>query len=152
MLSDRFKLEYINEKGKIKRPALIHRAPLGSLERWVGLLIEHYAGAFPLWLSPVQIAVLPISDKQINYSTKVKELLEKAGIRVELSAENKTIGAKIRESSLQKIPYMIIIGKKESQNLKDQFISVRSREGKDLGMVNLYEFIEKLKKQIEKFL
>ena len=170
-MAKRFNLKYIDKKGKEQTPVIIHRAPLGSHERFIGFLIEHYAGAFPLWLSPVPGAILPISDKQLTYSTKVKELLEKAGLRVELSAENKTIGAKIRESSLQKIPYMIIIGAEEirrstilsnhkqlrgAEGTQDQqdkvYISIRTREGKDFGMVNLYEFIEKLKKQIEKFL
>ena len=170
-MPERFKLNYIDKKGKEKRPVMLHRAISGSPDRLIAILIEHYAGALPLWLSPVQVAVLPISIKQIEFSTKIKDLLEKAGIRVELDGENKTIGAKIRESSLQKIPYMIIIGAKEirrSTILSDHkqlrgaegshyqqdkvYVSVRTREGKDLGIINLYDFIEKLKQQIEKFL
>ena len=170
-MGKRFNLRYTDRKGNEQTPVIIHRAPLGSHERFIGFLIEHYGGAFPLWLSPIQVAVLPISDKQISYSKKVNELLEKSGIRVELNSENKTIGAKIRESTLQKVPYMIIIGAEEirrSTILSDHkqfngaegshyqqdkaYISVRTREGKDLGMINLYEFTEKLKKQIEKFL
>lgn len=157
MLPKRFKLEYIDEKGKLKKPALIHRAPLGSLERWVGLLIEHYAGAFPLWLSPVQVSVLPISSKVEKFAQKVNQILKDNYIRVELNEENKTLAAKIRESTLQKIPYMIIIGEKELKrsNVKtfkrpnEVFVSVRTREGEDLGLVDLYEFTKDLKEKIE---
>ncbi len=147
-MGNRFNLEYIDAHGKSQTPVIIHRAPIGSHERFIGFLIEHYAGAFPLWLSPIQVGVLPISDKQAEYSTKVKKQLEEAGLRVQLEHENKTIGAKIRESTLQKIPYMVIIGNKEVESKK---ISVRTRKGQDFGEMNVNEFIIKLKEQIEKF-
>jgi len=158
MLPERFNLEYVNEKGQIERPVLIHRAPLGSLERWVGLLTEHYAGAFPLWLSPIQIEIIPISDNHHELAQKVYNILTAQNFRAEINQESKTIGYKIRQSTLQKIPYMVIIGDKEiaksklSENLsaKEVFVSVRTREGKDLGLINLQEFIESLKSQIEK--
>jgi len=149
-----FELEYTGVNGNAYRPVINHRTIMGSIERFVGILIEHYAGAFPLWLSPVQVSVLPISEKQIEYTKKVREQLESSGLRVELNSENKTIGAKIRESTLQKIPYMVIIGEREVESLKSKVhqVSVRSREGKDLGLMNINEFITKLKSQIEKFL
>lgn len=154
MLPERFKLEYINEKGNPEQPVLIHRAPLGSLERWVGLLIEHFAGDFPLWLSPVQIVILPVSTGNVDFALKIKEELEKEGFRVEMNDENKTVSYKIRHYTLQKIPYMVIIGEKERESYKFDNVykvSVRTREGKNLGMVSLYEFIKKLKRQIENF-
>jgi threonyl-tRNA synthetase len=147
-LPERFKLEYIDEKGEIKRPVVIHRAIAGSLERFFAILVEHYAGAFPLWLSPVQVAILPVSDKFIDYSLKIKKIFESNGIRVELNGDNKTLGAKIRESTLQKIPFMIIIGEKET---KSNLISIRTREGKDLGSFEVNKFINQLKSQIETF-
>lgn len=155
MLPSRFNLKYIDSDSKEKTPVMIHRAPLGSLERFLAILIEHYAGAFPLWLSPVQVIILPISDKFITDAQKIKKELEKAGIRVELNIEKKTLGAKIRQSTLQKIPYLVIIGEREIQetrNRKQETISVRTREGKDLGTKELYQFIKDLKKQIETFL
>lgn len=155
MLPERFQLEYIDQNGKTARPVLIHRAPLGSLERWVGLLIEHYGGSFPLWLSPVQVVVLPISSRHIEMAVFVKNELAKAGIRVKLDDEKRTISYKIRLYTLQKIPYLIIIGDREWESFKTDKIykiTVRTREGRDLGMINLYEFIEKLKRQIENFL
>ena len=154
MLPKRFNLEYIDEKGKIQQPALIHRAPLGSIERWVGLLIEHYAGNLPLWLAPVQIDILPVSKKFVELASKIKDELTNNGFRVNLNDEKKTLSYKIRQSTLQKVPYIVIIGVKESISFNENKIfkiSVRTREGKDLGMINLYEFIEKLKKQIENF-
>jgi len=149
MLPERFGLEYVDEKGKTKRPAVIHRAPLGSLERFVAILIEHYAGAFPLWLSPVQLKVLPVSQKFTDYALKIKEKLTENNLRAEIDIDNKPLGAKIREATLQKIPYMIIIGEKEVNNEK---ITVRTREGKDLGQLEVNQFIESLKSQIGKFL
>ncbi len=155
MLPERFKLEYTNEKGELERPVLIHRAPLGSLERWVGLLIEHFAGNFPLWLSPIQTVILPVSNRNIDLGQKVKNEFIKSGIRTQLDDDNKTISYKIRYYTLQKIPYMIIIGDKEQASYerdKVYKLSVRSREGENWSMVDLYEFIKKLKKQIENFL
>lgn len=153
MLPERFKLEYVDKDGKIKRPVLIHRAPLGSLERFVGLLIENYAGAFPLWLSPTQVVILPVSDKFISYAQKIFQIFKENNIRTELNQENKTLSNKIRESTLKKIPYMIIIGENELKSYKVNKVykvAVRTREGKDLGLINLYQFISQLKEKIEK--
>lgn len=155
MLPERFKLEYINEKGETQRPVLIHRAPLGSLERWVGLLIEHFAGAFPLWLSPIQTVILPVSSRNFDLGQKVKDKLMTSGIRVHLDDDNKTISYKIRYYTLQKIPYMVIIGDKEQACYETDNVyklSVRTREGENWSMMDLYEFTKKLKKQIENFL
>lgn len=157
-MGNRFKLSYIDTEGKQETPVIIHRAPLGSHERFIGFLIEHYAGAFPVWLSPIQIKVIPVSDKFIDYANKITKILQDKDFRVEIDEEKNTVGYKIRQSTLQKIPYMIIIGEREIQNVgtnldspENMYVSVRTREGKDLGMVNLYEFMEKLKTQIEKF-
>ena len=114
----------------------------------MAFLIEHYAGAFPLWLSPVQIMVLPISEKQKDFCLKILNELRSAGLRAKIDLDSKTLGAKIREATLQKIPYLIIIGDREVESRK---ISVRTREGKDLGQLTVSEFILKLKEEIEKF-
>lgn len=164
MLPKRFNLKYTDTNGSEKTPVMIHRAPLGSLERFLAILIEHYAGAFPLWLSPVQVAVLPIAQRHVEYSQQLVQALSDSQsnksqtFRVELNSDNATIGKKIRSSTLQKIPYMVIIGDKEvesfktaNQNTKEMKVSVRTREGKDLGQLTVFEFIEKLKNQIEKF-
>ncbi len=147
-IPERMQLEYVDANAKQKRPVMIHRAILGSVERFIGILTEHYQGAFPLWLSSVQVAVIPVSDKHNNLAQKVFEKLLENGLRAELYAENKTVGNKIREATLQKIPYMVIIGDKESQKK----VSVRTREGHDLGLQDLKKFIESLKEKIEKFL
>lgn len=155
--AERFGLTYTDNDGSEKIvPYIIHRAPLGSDERFIGFLIEQYRGAFPLWLAPVQLRVLPISDKQMDFAKKVDQILVDKGLRSEVDEENKTFGYKIRESTLQKVPYMIIIGDKEisSSDLSDDrklFVSVRTREGEDLGQVNLYEFVDQLKSKIEKY-
>ena len=147
-LPERFKLEYIDEKGESKRPVVIHRAIAGSLERFFAILVEHYAGAFPLWLSPVQVIVLPISEKFLEYALKIKKQLDESNIRCEIDLDNKSLGAKIRQSTLQKVPLMIIIGEKE---IKSNLISVRTREGKDLDSIDINKFINQLKSQIENF-
>ena len=158
MLPERFDLKYIDTDGKEKTPVMIHRAPLGSLERFMAILIEQYAGAFPLWLSPVQVAVLPISEKFLEPAQKVKEELLNNNIRVVLNDENKSLGGKIRNSTLQKIPFMIIIGEKEVMGYGLGVrgggkirITVRTREGKNLGMMEVNKFINLLKSQIENF-
>jgi len=145
-------LVYTDEKGQEKHPVILHRGLTGSIERTLGILIEHYAGAFPLWLAPVHVRILPVSDKFLDYSNDINKILKDQGLRVELDSENQSLGKKIRNSTLQKIPYMIIIGDKESQKPEKLSISVRTREGKDLGLVNVNEFIKKLKEQIENFL
>jgi threonyl-tRNA synthetase len=153
----RFKLEYISQDGSRKTPVVIHRALIGSFERFFAILIEHYAGAFPLWLSPVQVMVLPISKKQNSYAKKiVKELVGQApGLRIELDDRDESVGKKIREASMQKIPYQIILGEKEAKSGKAGprsawKIAVRTREGKDLGTIALKKFVEKIKLEIEK--
>jgi len=157
MLPERFKLEYIDKDGRNKRPVLIHRAPLGSLERWVGILIEHYAGAFPLWLAPVQVKIIPIADRHQKYGEKILKKLTEEDVRVELDDRSETMEAKIRDATLQKIPFMIIIGDREVRsgkwevgNFDKWIIAVRTREGKDLGQMSLSRFLIKIKNKIEK--
>jgi len=145
----RFNLEYVAEDGTRKTPVVVHRVIYGSMERFIGILIEHYAGAFPLWLSPVQVAILPISKKQNVYAKKVmKELgIINPELRIELDDRDESMGKKIRETSMQKVPYAIILGEKE---LKAKKISVRTQSGKDLGTLSLKKFAEKVKIEIEK--
>ena len=152
-IPERMELEYIDADGKPKRPVIVHRAILGSLERFIGILLEHYQGNLPLWLSPVQVAILPVSEKVEEYARKVFEQLKNDGIRVELDGSDKPIGAKIREATLQKIPFMCIIGEKEkaqSRSDRDAFVSVRTRNGEDLSIQKVNAFIERLKEDIEK--
>ncbi|MCL4364157.1 threonine--tRNA ligase [Patescibacteria group bacterium] len=148
VMPKRFNLRFINNKGQEEEPVVIHRASIGAFERTMAFLIEHYAGALPFWLSPVQVIILPISDKFKDYSVKVQDELVNNGIRVDRNDESKGSGAKIRESTLQKIPYLVIIGEKEAGSGQ---IAVRTREGKDLGPIKINEFITKLKSQIENF-
>lgn len=143
----RFNLTYIDERGESNNEVfVIHRAPLSVHERFLAFLIEHYAGKFPLWLAPVQVAILPISDKHLLYAEEVKKQLKKSGIRVDLDGNPERIGKKIRIATLQKVPYMIIIGDKEEES---KGISVRSLDGKDLGSQTLDIFINTLKTTIE---
>ncbi|MGB9976685.1 threonine--tRNA ligase [Thermovenabulum sp.] len=146
MMPERFDLTYIGPDGEKHRPVMIHRVVFGSIERFIGILIEHYAGAFPVWLSPVQVRVLPISEKYLEYARKVKEILEEQDIRVELDERNEKIGYKIREAQLQKIPYMIIVGEKEEMS---NTISVRSREKGDLGNYTIENFINEVKEKVK---
>jgi len=142
-----FDVHYINEKGEREQAVMIHRTVLGSMERFFGILIEHFAGAFPLWISPLQVKVLPISEKSLDYAKNIsKEMVEK-GIRVEVDERGETLGAKIRDAQNQKVPYMIIVGEKEKEAGK---ISVRTRSGQDLGQRDLSDFISQIKDQIEK--
>lgn len=146
-LPERFDLTYIDSHGQRQRPVMLHRVILGALERFIGILIEHFAGAFPVWLSPVQVKILTITEKQNKYAEKIKrELLEK-DIRVEADLRNEKIGLKIREAQLQKIPYMIILGDKETA---DEKINVRRRDGRQLGTLNLDDFSQQLTEEIEK--
>ncbi|MBI3366798.1 threonine--tRNA ligase [Candidatus Roizmanbacteria bacterium] len=147
----RFGLVYIDADGKKQTPVMIHFALMGSIERFLSVYIEHAAGLFPLWLSPVQVNILPVSDKCMEYSKKVYERLLTNGIRADLNSENKTLGAKIRESTLQKVPYMVIIGDRELEYEKELHVSVRTRYGKNLGLQSLEKFTNSLKDQIEKF-
>lgn len=145
-LPERFEITYRGEDGKDHQPIMIHRALMGSLERFFGVLIEHYAGAFPLWLSPIQVRVLSITDSQKDYAKKIKEELRSKGIRADADLRNEKIGLKIREGSIEKIPYLLIVGEKE---MKKNTISARKRGGENLGEMNIAEFIERLKREIE---
>ncbi len=139
-MPERFDLTYIGEDGEKHRPVMLHRVIFGSIERFIGILIEHYAGAFPTWLAPVQVKVLNITDKQSNYAEKIVEQLKSKDVRVEFDDRNEKIGYKIREAQLQKIPYMLIIGDKE---VESNSVGVRSRTDGDLGAMKLDEFVEK---------
>lgn len=140
-LPQRFELEYTNEHGNSKRPIMLHRVCFGSIERFIGILIEHYAGQFPLWLAPVQVKVLPVSEKSLEYSIQVYEILRKSGIRCEIDRRDEKIGYKIRQAQLEKIPYMLILGEKEASS---NTITVRSHKQGDLGSALLDEFINKI--------
>ena len=144
-LPQRFELEYTGADGEKHRPIMIHRVAFGSIERFIGILIEHFAGAFPTWLAPVQVKVLPISDKYMDYAEKVKEQLFDAGIRVEVDTRSEKIGYKIREAQTQKIPYMLVVGQKEAE---EGTVSVRSRFAGDEGSSSLEAFMEKIQKEI----
>ena len=142
----RFNCEYVGADGEKHRPIMIHRVAFGSIERFIGILIEHFAGAFPTWLAPVQVKVLPISDKYMDYAEKVVNELKEAGIRVEIDTRAEKIGYKIREARLQKIPYMLVVGAKEEEEGK---VSVRSRFLGDEGAKDLGEFITSIKAEIK---
>ena len=143
-LPERFELEYTGEDGAKHRPIMIHRVVFGSIERFIGILTEHFAGAFPLWLSPVQIKVLPISERHHEYAEKVAAELEAAGLRVEADLRNEKIGYKIREAQLQKTPYMLVVGDKEAET---GTVSVRGRKDGDLGAMAVAEFAAKAVEQ-----
>ena len=144
-LPERFELEYVGEDGAKHRPVMIHRVVLGSIERFIGVITEHFAGAFPTWLAPVQVKVMPITDRTAEYAKKVAAELESAGVRVETDLRNEKIGYKIREAQSKKIPYMLIVGDKEAEA---GTVSVRTRAGGDLGAVALAEFQAKLLEEI----
>lgn len=144
----RFNLSYIDSNGEKKTPILIHRALFGSFERFIGIITEHFAGAFPLWLSPVQVKVLPISDNQKEYAMEITNKLLEKGYRVELDDRQEKIGYKIREAQLSKIPYMLILGEKEVQS---NSVGVRSRKDGDIGAMSLSEFEEKMDTEIKNF-
>jgi len=146
VMPERFDLEYTGSDGKKHRPVIIHRAPFGSLERFIGVLIEHYAGEFPLWLAPVQAVVLPITDNQLDYAKKVHESMKSAGIRTDLDDRNEKIGYKIREWETRKVPYMLVVGEKERET---ESVAVRQHKKGDLGPMPRGECITKLRKEIE---
>ncbi len=145
-LPNRFKLHYTEKDGSQQEPVMIHRAIYGSLERFAALLIEHFAGAFPLWLSYKQVMILPISDKHLEYAKKVEIALKEKNIRVEIDDRAESLNAKIRDAQLNKIPYMAVVGDKESS---ENNVSVRDRKKGDLGKVSLNAFVEQLSKEIE---
>ena len=144
-LPQRFELEYTGADGEKHRPIMIHRVAFGSIERFIGILIEHFAGAFPTWLAPVQVKVLPISDKYMDYANKVLDELNAADVRAEVDSRAEKIGYKIREAQMQKIPYMLVVGEKEQEA---DLVSVRSRFAGDEGQKNLETFIADIQKEI----
>ncbi len=148
LLPERFELEYIGEDGKAHRPVVIHRAILGSLDRFMAFLIEETKGAFPTWLAPLQVKVLPISDKHLEYANKVKKALEEKDVRVEVDERAEKIGYKIREAQLQKIPYMLVVGDKEEESKE---VGVRNRKDGDLGAMKLEDFVSKINEEIKNF-
>ena len=143
-LPQRFEAEYTGEDGQKHRPIMIHRVVFGSIERFIGILIEHYAGKFPVWLAPVQVKILPVSDKSLDYALEVEKALKEQGIRVETDSRNEKIGYKIREAQLEKVPYMLIIGDKEKE---EKTVSVRMREKGDVGAMALADFAARVKKE-----
>ena len=145
-LPQRFEAEYVAEDGTKKRPIMIHRVCFGSIERFIGILIEHYAGKFPVWLAPVQVKVIPVSEKSMEYASGVYEKLKAAGIRVELDHKDEKVGYKIRQAQLEKVPYMLVLGEKEAA---EGAITVRSRDKGDLGRAQLDDFIQEIKKLTE---
>ncbi len=145
LMPERFDLTYTASDNSEQRPVMIHRVIYGSLERFIGILIEHYAGAFPAWIAPVQAVVLPISDKNTDYARKVHERLLEEGLRSSLDDRSQKIGYKIREAQLKKIPYMLVVGKREEEAEK---VAVRMRNGTDLGAIKVEEFLEKVKAEI----
>lgn len=144
-LPERFEMEYIGPDGRPHRPVMIHRAILGSLERFFGTLIEHYAGAFPTWLAPVQVKILTISQKFNEYAQKVLKNLQENGLRVEGDFSDERMNAKIRRAQIEKVPYIVIIGAKEQENKK---ITVRRRDGKNISLIELSEFLKKINSEI----
>jgi threonyl-tRNA synthetase len=145
-LPERFGLEYVGEDNRPHRPMMVHRALFGSVERFFGVLIEHYAGAFPLWLAPVQVSVLPITDRVNGYAEAVAETLRAAGLRVETNLRGDKIGAKIRQAQLQKIPFMLVVGDRE---MEDGRVAVRERSKGDIGAMSVEEFTELARRLVE---
>jgi len=144
---EKFDLNYVDKKGKKRRVVMVHRTILGSVERFLGCLIEHYAGALPLWLSPIQISVIPVGSRHKKYAREIGKILEEKGLRVKVRDEAETVSKKIREGEIQKIPYMLVVGDKET---KTKSVRVRQRGKGDIGVLKLEKFIKKVEKQIEK--
>jgi threonyl-tRNA synthetase len=138
----RFKLEYIDADGSSKTPVMIHRALIGSPERFMGILIEHYAGAFPLWLAPEQVRIIPVADAFLDYAKKVEQALKAQHFRVSIDEESNSFGKKIRNAEVQKVPYILIIGEKEE---KAESVSVREFKTKEQYELGVKEFVEKVK-------
>ncbi len=145
MMPERFDLKYVGADNAEHRPVVIHRAIVGSFERFIAILIEHYAGAFPLWLAPVQVVLLPIADRHVDYARQVRDRLAAAGLRVEVDERQEKIGFKIREAQLQKVPYMLVTGDREAA---EGTVAVRSRSGGDQGSRRLDEFLEGARQEI----
>ena len=145
-MGERFGLKYVDKDGSEKTPVIIHRAPLGSHERFIGFLIEHFGGNFPTWLTPVQAKLLPITERNLDYANRVAKILKDNNIRVEVDDRNERLQAKIRDAQIEKVAYMLIVGDKEEQADK---VAVRKRDGKDLGALDLEKFVEDIKKEIK---
>ncbi len=145
-LPERFELEYVGEDGERHRPVMIHRVVLGSIERFIGVITEHFAGAFPAWLAPVQVKLLTITDRSDDYARQVAQALDEAGFRVELDLRNEKIGKKIREAQLLKVPYMLVVGDRDVEN---HTVSVRHRSGEDQGAMPLEQFLAQLEDEVK---
>ena len=145
-MAEKFNLSFVNQNGEKEKPVVIHRAVFGSFERFIGILVENYQGAFPLWLSPVQVKILNLTERNQKYAKKIYKELKDSGIRVELDDTNETVGKKIREAEIQKIPYILVIGDRERKN---DSVAVRKRSKGDLGAMKLKKFIEKIQEEIE---
>jgi threonyl-tRNA synthetase len=145
-LPERFQLEYIGEDNKPHRPVMIHRALFGSMERFFGVLIEHYAGVFPMWLAPVQVAVLPITDRVNGYAEEVTRELRDDGFRVDVNLRSEKIGAKIRDAQLQKVPFMLVLGDRE---MEQRTLAVRERAQGDIGVMSIEQFKEMARKLVQ---
>jgi len=145
-LPERFELEYVGEDGAKHRPVMIHRVVLGSIERFIGVITEHFAGAFPVWLAPVQVKVMPITDRAADYAEEVAAKLNELGIRVETDLRNEKIGYKIREAQMQKLPYMLVVGDKEKEA---GTVAVRTRGGVDLGAMSFDDFVARISNEIK---
>ncbi|GIS64773.1 MAG: hypothetical protein CM1200mP3_10210 [Chloroflexota bacterium] len=144
-LPERFGISYIGEDGNGHQPYMVHRAIFGSLERFMGILIEHYGGAFPAWLAPTQVKIIPIADRHISYAEMVKEKLLEVDIRCEIDGRSERMNAKIRDAQITKVPYMIVVGDRE---ISDKKVGVRLRNGEDLGPVDLFDFISRVSKDV----
>jgi len=145
-LPERFKMSYIDKKGRKRQPIMIHRALLGSIERFIGVLLEHYGGALPLWLSPEQVWIIPVGSRHEKYAKEVAKQLQISDFRLKVKDENETVSKKIRDGEIQKIPYLLVVGSKE---IKTKSVRVRERKKGDVGMIKLNKFIEKVKKEIK---
>ena len=145
-LPERFELEYTGEDGQKHRPVMIHRVVLGSIERFIGVITEHFAGAFPAWLAPVQVKVLPVTDRAADYADEVAAKLDAQGFRVEVDTRSEKIGKKIREATLEKVPYMLVVGDRDMENAT---VSPRHRSGSDLGAMSLDEFSALLDEEVK---
>jgi threonyl-tRNA synthetase len=144
-LPERFDIAYVGEDGKEHRPYMVHRALLGSMERFVGVLIEHYGGAFPLWLAPVQAVIIPIADRHVEYARRIIDDFQAAGLRVVIDDRSERMQAKIRDAQLQKIPYMLVVGDREQEA---EAVAVRRRDGSDLGALPFFQLIDEMKDEV----
>ena len=145
-LPQRFEMEYVGEDGAKHQPIMVHRVAFGSIERFIGILIEHFAGKFPVWLSPLQVKILPITDRQVDYANELCQKMKEAGVRVAVDDRSEKIGYKIREAQMEKVPYMLVVGANEAEAGQ---VSVRRRDKGDTGAVNADEFIATVKADIE---